>query len=222
MKIVDWKILQDQGGYSQSTEFLQVREMIERAIQANDNPPGTGRFLLRPRAVDQATGRDLKKQAGVTVNGVVPIKKGFIDNLRDQGWQFEKSVHPGLGKCDAVFDFRGEVRPFIVEWETGNISSSHRAANRILMAILDGHASGGVVVLPSKDMYLHLTDRIGNLNEMEPYFDLYRKVENLSSDPFLFGFVVVEQDGLSSEVPYFKGGRDGLAQKRAREAQEGN
>lgn len=213
MKLVDWKILQDQGGYSGTPEFKKVKAMIERAIAANHNPVDSGEFNLRARAVDQNTGRKLPKKAGVTVNGVVPIKDGFIDNLGNQGWLFEQRTHPKLGKCDAVYSFSGNVKPFIVEWETGNISSSHRAANRILTTILDGHASGGIIVLPSKAMYEHLTDRIGNLFEMEPYFSLYKKIDNLSSDPYLFGFVVVEHDKLSSEVPYLKGGNDGLAQK---------
>lgn len=213
MKLVDWKVLQDRAGYSNTPEFIQVKKMIERAIAANRNPVGSNEFNLRGRAIDAVTGRKLSKKAGVTVNGVVPIKDGFIDKLRAQGWLFEQRTHPRLGACDAVYSFDSGVMPFIVEWETGNISSSHRAANRILLSILDGYASGGVIILPSKAMYDHLTDRIGNLYEMEPYFGLYKKSDNLSTDPYLFGFVVVEHDKLSTDVPYLAGGKDGLSQK---------
>ena len=72
-------------------------------------------------------------------------------------------------------------------------------------------ASGGVVILPSAGMYAHLTDRIGNFHEMEPYIDLYRQLDSLSVEPYFLGYIVIEQDGLSSTIPYLSGRNDGFA-----------
>ncbi len=60
-------------------------------------------------------------------------------------------------------------------------------------------------------MYAHLTDRIGNFREMEPYIDLYRRLDSLSTEPYFFGYVEIEQDGLSNSIEYLSGRIDGLA-----------
>lgn len=204
MKIDDWIVIHDTRGYSSTEDFSVIEKMLKTAIQQTDNPPGSGKFLLRP-----ASGKG--KKAGVSVNGVKPIKLPFLRNLITQSerWKTERKVDPQLGACDITYFYDDERLPFIVEWETGNISSTHRAVNRILSTIMRGNASGGVVILPSKEMYRHLTDRIGNAREVEPYFDLWRKADNLTDEPYYFAFVVIEQDGLSEDVPYLPGGADG-------------
>jgi len=35
---------------------------------------------------------------------------------------------------------------------------------------------GTALVLPSRKLYPYLTDRIGNYEELEPYFDVWRAV----------------------------------------------
>lgn len=204
MKIRDWIVIHDTNGYSSTEDFSVIEKMLRNAIQKTDNPPGTGKFLLRP-----ANGKG--KKAGVSVNGVKPIKLPFLRNLKLQSdhWKPEQKVDPSLGACDISYFYDDGRLPFIVEWETGNISSTHRAVNRILSTILRGKASGGVVILPSKEMYPHLTDRIGNAREVAPYFDLWRKADNLTDTPYYFAFVVIEQDELSEAVPYLPGGADG-------------
>jgi len=77
------------------------------------------------------------------------------------------------GPIDAVKEMP-DGRYFSVEWETGNISSSHRALNKMAVGLLDGMLVGGILILPSRDMYQYLTDRIGNYAEIEPYFPFGR------------------------------------------------
>ena len=61
-----------------------------------------------------------------------------------------------------------------LEWETGNISSSHRALNKMALGLLKGVLAAGILVVPSRELYKYLTDRIGNMEELEPYLDLWR------------------------------------------------
>lgn len=213
MRITEWIVIHDTQGYSETEDFKELEAMITNAILGMHNPPGSGKFLLRPSSagkVDDVTRKKLGKLSGKTVNGVKAIKEPFIDYLTAiSGWKTEEKVDLGLGECDVVYFYDDERLPFIVEWETGNISSTHRAVNRILSSIMRGMASGGVLILPSRDMYPHLTDRVGNAGEIQGYIDLWKKADNLSDKPYYFAFVVIEQDELSDTVPYFAAGKDG-------------
>ena len=66
---------------------------------------------------------------------------------------------------------------YAVEWETGNISSSHRALNKMAIGIGDGILLGGTLVLPNRNLYNYLTDRIGNYEELLPYFPMYQVIK---------------------------------------------
>ncbi|CAN5681028.1 hypothetical protein BH18ACT11_BH18ACT11_15130 [soil metagenome] len=100
---------------------------------------------------------------------------------------------------DAALDLRPyNLPPFFVEWETGNIASSHRAMNKMALALKRGLISGGMWVVSSGDLAPYLTDRIGNYPEFEPYFDLYSDLE--VEDGYL-GVAIVEHDEASLEVP---------------------
>jgi hypothetical protein len=68
---------------------------------------------------------------------------------------------------DATFQVKDRL--FCVEWETGNISSSHRAINKMALGILKDILIGGVLILPTRKMYSYLTDRVGNFPELAPY-----------------------------------------------------
>lgn len=131
-------------------------------------PPGSSSFTIYP---ESGKGRGQG-------NGV-KIKDGFIESLRRRGWEFEYK------RFDCRYSFSENVpAPFVVEWETGNISSSHRAINRIALAL----NSGGVLVLPSRMMYVYLTGRIGNSAELAPYKELWRRWNELSDFGY-FGIV---------------------------------
>ncbi len=113
-----------------------------------------------------------------------------------------------FGPMDAAKVFPGEGLPFMVEWETGNISSSHRSMNKLALGLLRGVVSGGVLVVPSRALYPYLTDRIGNVGELEPYFGLWASVH---VERGVLAVVVVEHDRLSTDVPQIPKGTSGLA-----------
>jgi len=52
------------------------------------------------------------------------------------------------------------------EWETGNISSSHRALIKLFLAMQETDLLGSFLVVPSNNMKQYVTDRIGNIGEL--------------------------------------------------------
>ncbi|MEP0915768.1 hypothetical protein NC981_02990 [Leptolyngbya sp. DQ-M1] len=130
--------------------------------------------------------------------------------LRDRfHWSLETSINYATrspGKVDATKALDGHL--FALEWETGNISSSHRAMNKIMLGLLRRVFLGAVLVLPSRKLYPYLTDRIGNYEELEPYFDVWRAVQ--LTEGFLAIFVI-EHDQIDSNVPAIAKGTDGRA-----------
>ena len=70
--------------------------------------------------------------------------------------------------------------------------------NKMALALRRGLVSGGVLVLPSRALARYLTDRIGNYEELEPYFDLYTGLEIVHG---YLGVIVVEHDAVDHDVP---------------------
>lgn len=99
---------------------------------------------------------------------------------------------------------------FVVEWETGNISSSHRALNKMALLLLNGHISAGILIVPNRKMYPYLTDRIGNYEELIPYFNLWK---NVNVEKGYLEIIPIEHDGISKLAPIIKKGTDGRAKK---------
>lgn len=184
------------GQFAYSHEFNQVLEEVHAAIQAVCWPPGNDQFIIYP-----------EKQG----NGVKPIKEGCMTALYDLGWRHEKRmsivVNTGPGPVDAVKTLP-DSRQFVLEWETGNVSSSHRALNKIATGLLEGVIVGGILIVPSRKMYYWLTDRIGNFREIEPYFPMWRDV---TVDEGVLAVIEVEHDGTSQDVPRILKGTDGRA-----------
>ncbi|MDT0492278.1 hypothetical protein ACPEIF_31810 [Streptomyces sp. NPDC012600] len=213
MKITEWRTLVDQGRYSSSSAFQRVEQDIRAAVTDVVWPPGSDRFTIHPES-------GKKRGEG---NGVVPIKKSFADSLEQRGWELErrapktegieqkvvKGSRPGA--FDGHLSFPGnDPLPFAVEWETGNISSSHRAINRIGLGMKVGYLSGGVLVVPSAALARYLTDRIGNAPELLPYHPLW---EEWTFQEFgYFGIVTVEHDAESFDVDRIPKGKDGRAE----------
>lgn len=203
MKFVRQVDLVNNGNYKRSLEYQRAMKDIEAAIEAVIYPPGSDKFTLNPTRKG---------------NGVKPIKDGFTEYLHDRDWEMEyrpaarKQGAPTPGAFDCHFDFNNKnVKPFAVEWETGNISSSHRAINRLAVGILNDNISAGILVVPSKLMYPYLTDRIGNFRELQPYLELWEQFDRLLDTPYYLGIVVVEQDAISKDVPTIEKGTDGRA-----------
>ncbi|HGY9580833.1 TPA: hypothetical protein ACOJPN_004520 [Vibrio harveyi] len=144
-------------------------------------------------------------------NGVKPIKNGCMAHLAELGWQLEErlamtaSMRPG--PLDAVKTLENQDK-IALEWETGNISSSHRAINKIVLGMLFGSLKGGVLILPSRSMYRFLTDRIGNFQEIEPYFPQWRRPD---IDSGFLTIIEIEHDSEDSNSPLIPKGTDGWA-----------
>lgn len=193
--------LVDAGPFTDTPIWRRIEQELRQAIEAVVWPPGSRGFTIRP------------ERRG---NGVRPIKEGFVAKLEELGWELEPSFPLGEedtvrlpGKLDAQLDLSAQRRsPFVVEWETGNIASSHRAMNKMALALRRGLISGGILVLPSRALYRYLTDRIGNYEELEPYFDLYT---DLRVDRGYLGVIVVEHDATDQDVPRIRKGTDGRA-----------
>lgn len=189
MRLVKWEHLVDTEGFRGTKRFRQIVRDVGAAVEAVRWPPGADAFTIYP-----------VKQA----NGVKPIKTAFVEFLQDCGWQSEYMLF------DCHIAFRGDVLPFVVEWETGNVSSSHRAINRIALGCMEGRISGGVLIVPSRALYVYLTDRVGNDAELERYKPLWRRWHDLPGQGYL-GIVTVEHDSTSYDVPRISKGTDGRA-----------
>lgn len=196
------------GAFAGSRELEDILSDIRHGIQDVVWPPGNDRFVIYPGCAKDpyAGGED-------TRNGVKPIKDAFIQYLVSRGWQPELrmklAAHKQPGKVDAVL--RLSTNPdkvFLLEWETGNISSSHRALNKMSVGLLDGSVAGGVLIVPTRNMYKHLTDRVGNYEELEPYFPIWR---NLNVQEGVLAVIAIEQDGVDPNVPRIEKGTDGWA-----------
>lgn len=200
MKIVDLVTLRSCGPYSESEHWKKTRQQIHDAVKLCEWPIGSGSFTIYPQS---------GKKSGEG-NGVKPIRNEFVKKLKSEGWMIEGSaknkIDQALGDFDAVLE--GPEKPVVVEWETGNISSSHRSMNKLTMLVSTGVISAGILVVPSRKLYVWLTDRIGNIKELEPYFGLWKSVPCESG---VLEIIVIEQDAESLQVPRIPKGTDGRA-----------
>ena len=172
MKFVRTVVVFDRGGLLDSEQWAAMHESYVKALRGVVHPPGNDQFVIRKKIKVKtkkltATG---KPKYQWRRNGVGPIQKQFLRNLKQVGWHSEKPAGLGLrsaalqeahAKADVLlkeypgkrdfriedqnwceifhekvgdFDFftelEGGVR-CVIEWETGNISSSHRSMNRL-------------------------------------------------------------------------------------------
>jgi len=200
MKIMQVERLIDVGGFSSTQEWKVIESHIFSAIQSIQWPPDSGSFTLRDES-------GKKRGEG---SGVKPIKEACMQRLSSLGWKLETCVDVATLKRPGPIDATicADNRLFCLEWETGNISSSHRAINKMALGILKGIFIGGALVLPTRAMYKYLTDRIGNFAEIEPYFALWRA---LRVEAGLLMVIAIEHDAVSGSVPRIPKGTDGRA-----------
>jgi len=195
MKIVQEVSLISVGSFEESNDWSIIQAEIREAISLIVHPPDASSFIINPAKHG---------------NGVKPIKEACMIALRDRfRWSLETSINYATkspGKVDATKVIDNYL--FALEWETGNISSSHRAVNKMILGLLRGVFLGAALVLPSRKLYPYLTDRIGNYEELEPYFDVWRAVR--IEEGFLAIFVI-EHDQVDSSVPKITKGTDGRA-----------
>lgn len=190
MKIVHIERVVSCGLYAKSAHWRKTRRSIHAAVRKCAWPPGSKTFTIHPQ-------RGKKRGEG---NGVGPIRLEFIKELRKRGWTIEGAAKNLLGQELGDFDavLLGPEGPIVAEWETGNISSSHRSMNKLTMLVSDGVIAAGTLVVPSRKLYVYLTDRIGNYKELEPYLKLWKSVPCKRG---VLEIVVIEQDGESFKVP---------------------
>src|SRR5579872_7026683 len=148
LKLIRTEILFDHSGYAETPWFRKIAEELAEAVLAIRNPPGADDFAIYP----------VKDS-----NGVPAIKTAFIACLRElHGWsgEFRYQIEGQLarGPVDVARKVEEQDRMFAVEWETGNVSSSHRALNKMTLGIRDDILCGGILVLPSRRLYDLLTD----------------------------------------------------------------
>ena len=188
------------GSFAESREWQTIRDQIHLAAKSVDWPDGTGTFSIYPES-------GKKRGEG---NGVKPIKNRMMEFLKGEGWSLEEPLDIATvkrpGNLDAVL--YTDSGPFAVEWETGNISSSHRALNKMCLGMLHGTLIGGVLIVPTRKLYRFLTDRIGNWDELVPYLDLWKSIP---VDEGVLEVVVIEHDEESFDVPRIPKGTDGRA-----------
>lgn len=189
------------GGVEKHPWFRSVCDEIQTAISLVVSPAGSNHFSINPT---------------VGGNGVKPIKVAFANCLEKRfGWGVEvrlaiSSTKGDAGPIDAVRAIPQTGKRFAVEWETGNISSSHRAVNKIALGILKGQLVGGALVVPSRKLYKFLTGRVGNFNEIEPYFPVWANLDYKSE--CVISVFEVEHDAEDRSLPLIKKGPDGMSQ----------
>jgi hypothetical protein len=212
VKITEIVPVLSRGSFAASPEWREIRETVHSAIRQAEWPVGAGTFTIYPES---------GKKSGMG-NGVVPIKAKPMQVLQQNGWTLEypwviaARVAPRRGKgskpgcIDAAKIYRQGV--VVVEWETGNISSSHRAINKMALGLVTKQSVAGILVIPNMRLAKYLTDRIGNIDELRPYFPVW---QNLSVQEGVLELVVIEQDDESIDVPRIPKGKDGRAAEGA-------
>jgi hypothetical protein len=203
------------------SEIATLDREIVHAIESVVWPPGSADFAILAES-------GVKRGKG---SGVGLIKKEFVDSVVDSGWIAERGLRFAdgtvIGRFDAVKPLKGaefnEGRGrtlnvhsgqfAVLEWETGNISSSHRSLNRMALGLLHGGILAGHLVLPTRKLYRYLTGRVGSLEELSPYFRIYRAL-NLPRG--FLEVLAVEYDRTSSDpaaVPRIPKATDGRARQ---------
>jgi hypothetical protein len=200
MKILRVETLIERGPFAQSGEWRKIRKGVLAAVKSVDWPVGSGSFTIYPES-------GKKRGKG---NGVKPIKNVAIKRLKTLGWKPECCWPVGErkkhGNIDAIYESSAGLIGF--EWETGNISSSHRALNKLCLGLVTKAAVGGFLVVPSRKLYKWLTDRIGNIDELAPYFPLWSAIPCKQG---ILEIIVIEHDAESLKVPRIPKGTDGRA-----------
>lgn len=200
MKIEHVETLIETGTFPNSPTGMALKAEVYRAVKAIDWPAGSGSFTIHPQS-------GKKRGEG---NGVGPIKTRAVVELVESGWtpeyRWPLDDRAKPGDMDA-----GKLLPeglAAFEWETGNISSSHRSLNKMAMGLMQGKIVAGFLVVPTRAMYKYLTDRIGNYSELVPYLPLWKSIQVTEG---LLQIVVIEHDAVDVNVPRIPKGTDGRA-----------
>lgn len=229
MKWMRTIVLFDQGNVVGSPDWATFHASYVKSIQAIVHPAGSSGLKLRRKFQ--------KPDKQWSRNGVSFLKSEFLRNMVRQGWTGEGEVELALtrGQPPAMlypemteyrepitskfggFDFvtaGPQGAKIAIEWETGNISSSHRSMNKLAIALAAGILEVGVLIVPSRNLYEHLTDRIGNIGELSGYLSMWESLKATVTKGLL-AITVVEQDELTDDpnFPYLPVGSDGRSRR---------
>lgn len=201
MKIAYTTRLVANGPVLTSQEWILTFDQIQQIIQSMGHPSDPGPFAIYPES-------GKKRGEG---NGVVPIKEILMNKLpscccREISLPLPPPLGGNLGKLDVVFSVNNYT--FALEWETGNVSSSHRAVNKMLLGLLCGVIQAGILIVPVRNFAQYLTDRIGNYEELMPYFYLWQQYPIPNGVLYILG---IEHDETSMTATRFQKGTDGRA-----------
>lgn len=226
MKWLKTLVLFDKSNVIDSNDWSSIHDSYTRAIQNLSHPAGSGSLTLR-RAKPAANGKMVR-------NGVTYLKHQFMQHITEiEGWRAEGVADLGLGNQPPPRLYpSGETYPIgveifgdfdlvstapdgtrvAIEWETGNVSSSHRSMNKLVLALEAGSVNIGVLIVPSRSLYRHLTDRIGNFEELSGYMRMWQSFGS-SIQHGMLAVSVVEHDHLTDDpsFPYLPMGSDGNA-----------
>lgn len=230
MKWLRTLVIFDKGNVASSSDWQEIHESYVGSIQSIDFPEGAGTLKLRRKA---------KRPDGQwNRNGVVYLKRRFLNHMvQDEGWHAEAGFDLGKDRKPPELRLYPSLEPYsepirsdfgsfdfvttapngthvAIEWETGNISSSHRSMNKLAIALGAGKVQAGVLILPTRDLYAHLTDRVGNIDELSGYLAMWKDLE-ARVERGLLAISIVEHDLLTDddEFPYLPTGNDGRARE---------
>lgn len=226
MKLNHTVIVFDQGNVADSVGWREGYKGYSSVIATMVNPVDSVNFKIKKK---RRTGSQWER------NGVTPIKAQFLERMKTAGWKFEspfsldkhiasvaerspwltypemtplrEALHSGVGNLDFWITSRKER--IAIEWETGNISSSHRSLNKLCLALFAGLVDACVLIVPSRAFYDNLTDRVGNWKELGPYLAFWRQVGELGLKRGLLAITVVEHDQIDDTIGYITSGNDG-------------
>ncbi len=225
MKWLRTIIFFDKGGVAQAPDWAAIHASYVRSIESIAFPAGSGALTLRKKMRD---GKQTNR------NGVVYLKNAFLNHMVTvENWNREADFELSDGAKNVTValypSFQTHLEPVssdfggfdlltagthgdcvAIEWETGNISSSHRSLNKLAIALTAGRIQAGVLIVPSRCLYEHLTDRIGNIGELSGYLPMWQNL-GVGVGRGLLAITVVEHDHLTDDPahPYLPVGRDG-------------
>jgi hypothetical protein len=90
MKLVRTIVVFDRGDLIESKPWARMHEAITSAVRNIVHPPGNDRFVIR-RKIPKLNARGSRTKQWVR-NGVVLIRRQFLENLTADGWRSEVPV----------------------------------------------------------------------------------------------------------------------------------
>lgn len=203
LKACDW---QTEGAFTSTPEVKAASARLERAIKAKESLEALGKTESGKSRAEPAQSKVLLAEARATVSEARFQQKTAKKAARE-------AAKSDPGRFDAILDTKkGRVA---LEWETGNVSSSHRALNKIVLGLLRERLVAGTLVVPTRALYRYLTDRIGNFEELAPYFKVWK---NVACDNGVLEIVAIEHDATSNEIKRIPKNTDGYAKIAAAKA----